>query len=531
MASTRRIVLRLLTAAALLGVLLVATGFGLIAWFWSGAKIDTAGQVQFDNALRIPPLAASRLDERGNRVFALTAQEGNMELRPGRPARTWGFNGPYLGPTLRATRGETVRVDVRNDLPETTTVHWHGMRLPARMDGGPHQPIRPGATWSPTWKVDQPAATLWYHPHPHGETERHVYRGLAGLFLLDEPHPPAGLPARYGVDDIPVLVQDVRVAADGGLDQGRPPMSPIGRMGGDVLVNGTLRPYLDVATQRVRLRLVNASTARVYRFGFDDDRPFSLVGTDGGLLARPHVDRRVQLSPGERAEIVVTLGPGERTVLRSYPPQLGTDAVSRRFAGGDDRLDVLELRAGRQLRPSPPVPAALATVPPPDAGTAVATRRFELDGTRINGRDMDLARVDAAVTRDTVEVWEVTNGGGSPHNFHVHDMQFRVLAVDGEPPPPPLAGWKDTVFLRPQQRLRLALRFGPHADPRTPYMFHCHLLLHEDNGMMGQFVVVEPGQRPAERLRLDQETVDPSGHGHHHHAAGRPAAGPGQTLP
>src|SRR5690606_35134294 len=146
----------------------------------------------------------SHRDADGRRVFDLRAAAGRHRFRPGRPTPTWGINGPHLAPTLRAVRGETVLVRFRNDLPETTTLHWHGMHLPAAMDGGPHQPVEPGTTWSPTWTIDQPAATLWYHPHPHGRTAAHVYRGLTGMFILDEPEPPQ-LPNRYGIDDIPVI--------------------------------------------------------------------------------------------------------------------------------------------------------------------------------------------------------------------------------------------------------------------------------------------------------------------------------------
>ena len=151
------------------------------------------------------------MDADGTRVFDLDTRAGGKEFRPGRTTPTWGFNGGYLGPTLRAERGERVRANVRNSLDEASTVHWHGMHLPAGVDGGPHQMVDFGDRWSPQWTVDQPAASLWYHPHPHGATEKHVQRGLAGMFLLDdEPSAALPLPQRYGVDDLPLIVQDVR---------------------------------------------------------------------------------------------------------------------------------------------------------------------------------------------------------------------------------------------------------------------------------------------------------------------------------
>jgi len=454
----------------------------------------------FDAPLPVPPLAPSRVDADGTRTFSLTAQEGTTRFVPGVETPTWGFDGDLLGPTLRASRGEQVAVEVRNTLPEATSVHWHGMHLPAAMDGGPHQPVEPGATWRPTWRIDQPAATLWYHPHPHGRTEEHVYRGLAGFFLLDDPAAPdVGLPDEYGVDDVPVVVQDRKLDADGDLDLSGG--GELGVLGSLVTANGVRGAHLEATTQRVRLRLLNGSTARTYAFGFADDREVLQVASDGGLLPAPVPTTRVQLSPGERAEVVVTVSPGERVRLRSYPPDLG--GIVAGFAmGANDTFDVLELRAAQDLAPSPPVAAALTTLEP--LPEATVTRTFDLQGRQINGRRMDMDRVDATVEEGATELWEVRNLDLFPHNFHVHDVQFRVLDIDGEAPPPALAGAKDTVYLEPRRTYRLVMRFEDHADPTTPYMFHCHLLLHEDEGLMGQLVVVEPGG-----------TASPAPHDHH----------------
>lgn len=503
-----RVTRRTLLKAGLIGVpSALAAGAGWAGWQWASADIDTAGKVAFTDRLHVPPLARSVRGPDGRRVFDLRAMPGRRRLRPGRPTATWGLNGPMLGPTLRAARGETVQINVRNDLPETTTIHWHGMHLPARMDGGPHQPIAPGATWSPHWTIDQPAATLWYHPHPHGRTARHVYRGLAGMFILDDPEArEAGLPSRYGVDDIPLIVQDVLLDEANRLVERRGPMNGVGVLGDRVLVNGVLHPYHEVTTERVRLRLLNGSGARTYRFGFTDGRSFAVVGSDGGLLPAPYETDRIQLSPGERAEIVVTFRPGQRAVLRSYPPDLGVDVWNARFSGGDDTLDIMEFRPAARLEPVPAPPARLAAAPALASPSAPVTRTFELAGFSINGRRMDMNRIDFGVVRNTTEVWEIVTIDNKPHNFHVHDVQFQVLSIDGAPPPPQLRGWKDTVYVPNQKPVRIALRFGEHTDPRTPYMFHCHLLYHEDQGLMGQFVVTEPGQAPQ---------APPSGHHHH----------------
>lgn len=478
---------------------LSALGLGMVAVVpLSGCSIfdrreplDTTGQVDFRNLLRIPPLANSILKD-NTRTFELEAQAGATSIVPEGDTETWGLNGTLLGPTLRATRGETVKVNFTNSLDEPTSLHWHGMHLPASADGGPHQLIDSGGTWSPSWTVDQPAATLWYHPHPHGQTERHVHRGLGGLFILDsEEEGGINLPREYGVDDIPLIVQDKTFDNHGqfaGTSRGDK-----GMLGDTILVNGTAGPFLGVTTQLTRLRVLNASTARTYAFGFSDDREFAMIASDGGFLREPVRLSRVTLTPGERAEIVVEMKAGETVTLRSYPQKLGLSGSRSRSTGADDTLDILQLRAGDALIPSAELPTYLATIPRLVERSATRTREFELGDNRINGESMDMERIDDVVMVETTEVWKVRNGHTQPHNFHIHDIQFQVIAIDGNSPTPELAGWKDTVYVPPGVELKLIMRFADYTDPYLPYMYHCHLLWHEDQGMMGQFVVVEPG--------------------------------------
>lgn len=219
------------------------------------------------------------------------------------------------------------------------------------------------------------------------------------------------------------------------------------------------------------------------------------MASDGGLLPTAHQARQVRLAPGERAEVVVTMSPGETRVLRSLGPDLGDNAILERFAGGDDALDVLQLRAAETLTPSPPVPSTLVPDIGQEAGeedAGVRVRSFEMEETSINGQQMDMDRIDTQVMLGDTEIWEVTNAGGGPHSFHVHGMQFRVLSIGGRTPGPELSGLKDTVFLPPGQPVRLLLTFTDYADADAPYMYHCHMLPHEDEGMMGQFLVLDP---------------------------------------
>ncbi|MBF6180609.1 multicopper oxidase family protein [Nocardia otitidiscaviarum] len=467
-----------------------------------------SGPTRPSRALPVPPLAASETVD-GVRRFRLEAQAGRSEILSGTFTPTWGFNGPVLGPTIRVRRGETVAFTVRNGLPEPTTVHWHGAHVPARCDGGPHQTIAPGDIWEPSWTVDQPAATLWYHPHPHGVTEKHVHRGLAGMFLVDDDTPAArALPHDYGVDDIPLIIQDRRFAADGTFDERD--TGDIGLLGDTIVTNGIVDAEFTVRTRRVRLRVLNGSSGRIYHLAFADDREFHLVGTDGGLLPAPVALRRLHLSPGERAEIVVDFADGRAALLRSVPVTERGDLTDVARFGFEDSFDILWLRPVARLLPAPPLPAALvpmtALVPP---GTP-ADRQFDLQWFMINRQRMDMNRIDLTVPLDSTQVWTVRNVDDWPHNFHIHDTRFQVLDIDGRTPPPELAGWKDTVYTRPGSTYTLAMRFTDYADPTYPYMYHCHLLMHEDQGMMGQFLVLAPGQRPT-------PPPTPAGSGAHGH--------------
>jgi FtsP/CotA-like multicopper oxidase with cupredoxin domain len=494
---------RLRTVLAAAATVLLLAGCGI-------STSPVTVPAEFDRPLAIPPLAKSGMESDGTRLFRLSAQEGTIGVFDETRTSTWGFNGAYLGPTLRATRGEKVAVEITNALPELTTVHWHGMHLPAAMDGGPHQPIAPGSTWRPSWKIDQPAATLWYHPHPHGTSEEHLYKGLAGMFIIDDHNiKAADLPSEYGVDDIPVIVQDKDIGPNGELVMENDG-NEIGLLGSTILVNGTIGPYQNVTTELVRLRLLNGSTARTYDFGLGDGRSYLLVATDGGFLAAPHQTDRVRLSPGERAEIVVEMSPGTTTMLRSFPPDLGQVAAPFAF-GGNDSFDVLELRAAEKLAPSRQIPARLTDDRRIDASGATVTRHFELQGREINGKRMAMDRIDDVVEVETTEIWEVTNQNPYPHNVHVHDVQFEVLTVDGSAPPPELAGRKDTVYLEPRRNYRLIMRFEDYADETAPYMYHCHLLLHEDEGLMGQFVVVDD----VDAVSRSQQQTESSPEDHH----------------
>lgn len=469
-------------------------------------SVSTFGRITFTNPLKIPPLAESTV-QNSVRTFRIAAGVGETYFVSGKSTSTWGYNGSYLGPTLRAARGETVQVIVTNNLTEVTSVHWHGMHLPAVMDGGPHQPIGPGSEWAPTWTIDQRAATLWYHPHPHGKTEAHMFRGLSGLFIVDDDDESAlDLPRAYGIDDIPIILQDRTFDDEGEFDGSFRATS--GRIGESILINGTVAPFFESGNRRLRLRVLNASTARFYNIGFAADRQFQLIATDGGLLPIPVNLDRVLISPGERVEILLSLEPDERFQLRSFLHDLGMSEDREDAAGANDELDLLEIRAAATLVGDVDSPEDLVSTEQLVPVDSTQTREIKLGNNRINGDQMDLKRIDQIVGADTLELWSVTNDHGQIHNFHVHDVQFQVLKYEGGPSPSHLQGWKDTIHLRPEKTAELAIPFGGYVDPLRPYMYHCHLIWHEDQGMMGQFTVVSPEEVDSAPSEIDDSHME-----------------------
>ncbi|MBL7986208.1 MAG: multicopper oxidase domain-containing protein, partial [Flavobacteriales bacterium] len=234
------------------------------------------------NPLAIPPLLATD-------TLVLIVDEHTHPFYPGITTPTYGVNGTFLGPTLLMQHGDTAHIRVENQLDmEHTNMHWHGMQVPGECDGGPQRMVMPGESWSLAYEVKNPAGTFWYHPHPHEMTAEQVNMGLAGMIIVqDEAEAALTLPRTYGVDDIPVVIQDRRFLGNGQF--------AFGPFGDSVLVNGTAHPYIELPAQVVRLRLLNGSNARIYQLGFEDDRPMSIIGNDGGLLDAPIATSRVRL--------------------------------------------------------------------------------------------------------------------------------------------------------------------------------------------------------------------------------------------
>ncbi len=483
-----------------------------------GSGEDAATAAKFSQPLAIPPILAPT-NAGGVDHYDLTAAVSSKSFEPGVTTRTYAYNGmAYLGPTIRLTRGQPAQVTIHNQLPPDppamasmmgampgmvdgeTSVHLHGLEVADTADITPvmGMGLAPGASASGTvFTPDQPSATLWYHPHPHMDTGRQVYMGLAGMMILDDPADAAlNLPSTYGVNDLPLIVQDRRFKADGSFDYLTRPEDMEGQMGDHILVNGVESPFESVSATRVRLRLLNGSNRRSYLFAFSDGRTFQQIATDGGLLPSPAPVTEVMVPAASRSEIVVDFsgdsGKSVYLVSRKFVEAPG-------FSGDGDEagallkegapFPIMQFRIGAFVA-SAPLPTHLATLPALDPQNATVTRQFDLErggDDTINGKTFDMARVDQSVAAGACEIWSVTNYAPDiSHPWHVHGAQFRVLDRSSGPLVPNDQGWKDTVRINPGETVRMLMHFD---KQHGLYMFHCHILEHEDMGMMGLYRV------------------------------------------
>jgi FtsP/CotA-like multicopper oxidase with cupredoxin domain len=416
--------------------------------------------------------------------LTLTASVERLSLVPGTTTEVYAYDGRVPGPTLELWEGDHVIVRFRNDLPEETTVHWHGLHLPFDADGSPFHPVAPGEEYEYRFTIRPgTAGTYWYHPHPHHHTGPQVARGLYGAVIVravDDPLP-ASLTERV------LILSDNRFLPDGSLDL-PDPHAPQGRVDfengreGDVLfVNGAVMPTLTIRPGEVqRWRVINASAGRYYRLALPGHRLLH-AGSDGGLFERPVEVDEILLASAERVELLVrgTGEPGGTAVLQALPydryiPQTRPPTWER-------PLDLLTLEyAAEAAAPGVGLPEVLRPVARIDPAEATATRTMVLTQGFINGRLMDMSRVDVAAPLGATEIWEIENLVGMDHPFHLHGFQFQVLDRDGVPEP--FASWKDTVNVAKHQTVRFIVRYENYPGK---WMFHCHILDHEDHGMMG----------------------------------------------
>lgn len=437
--------------------------------------------------------------------LSLRAVPKEVEIFPGTKTRVWSYEGAliqgpadsltpsesYLGPTLRFRTGQRVRIHFSNELPEESIIHWHGLDVPAEMDGHPHSTVGEAGKFSYEFTVENRAGLYWYHPHPHMRTGYQVYQGLAGLFIVSDAEE-AALELPRGESESLLVIQDRKFDDQKQLQYLTSPMERhMGVFGDTLLINGSLNLEKTVPRGPHRVRILNGSNARVYHLGWEDGRPLQLIGTDGGLLSEPVTRSRVMLAPGERLDVWVDFSGAEAGAaarLMSYPL----------VEGRGDPFAVFQFRFSDARSAAAALPQALSRIKKIDAQEAVnatAPKSFAVTmdrniGWTINGRGYEMHEVapEEIIKLGTTEIWEFANQSGMPHPLHIHGQQFQVLertsgrftsAFDG--------GWKDTVLLLPGDRVKLIQRF-----PRPGwFVYHCHILEHEDMSMMRNYRVIE----------------------------------------
>ncbi|SLM63036.1 MULTISPECIES: multicopper oxidase CueO [Dickeya] len=515
-------------------------------------------------ALPIPPRLVP--DASGN--IALTLQTGSMRWVENAPTTTWGINGGFLGPALQLEQGQSVTVTVTNTLAEAATLHWHGLEVPGEADGGPQALIEPGARWTTSFRVEQPAATAWFHPHTHGVTGRQVAMGLGGLILIQDAASRAlPLPSQWGVDDIPVILQDKHLGSDGQIDYQLDVMSAaVGWFGELMLTNGVRYPQHQAPRGWLRLRLLNGCNARSLNMAASDGRTLYVIGSDGGLLAEPVALTSLTILMGERFEVMVDARDGNAFDLVALP----VTQMGMMLPPFDKPLPLLRIQP--TLSPTAgALPTTLATLPALPATTGLKTRQLQLSmdpqldrlgmqalmqrygmqamagmnmshgnmamthqsmdhssmnhsgmqhgemadnhsgapmdhgqmthgnpsqpepllmsGNRINNAAFQMGQPMFDVKRGEPEIWRISGQGDMMlHPFHIHGTRFRILSENGKPPAPHRRGWKDIVHVEGADS-EVLVQFNHLAPRERAFMAHCHLLEHEDTGMMMAFTV------------------------------------------
>ena len=511
--------------------------------------VNAFAQPTFINKIPIPPVI-----DAANGTILLEMQKTFHKFNPGVPndtlnggtaqpngIPTYTYNVPgntnltILGPTLKWYTYAQTKIHVTNKIGTPSTTHWHGAELPADMDGGPHQGIMPDSTWTaPDFPVLDSACTMWYHPHYHDATVEHVQRGLSGMIFIeqgDDPIRPT-IPRTYGVDDIPIIISDLGVKRNSNgtawnIDtvMGKRPIN---------LVNGVTNPYVELPAHFVRLRILNGSTRKGLKFGFsespDSQNPNDLIpmiqiATDGGYTLEPNTMTTLVNGPGARDEILLDLrqyNPGDVLYFRNLTKQLPRYVVGGAAPPGPNAPgggDVTQGDAFVQIRivADPPnytpvnVFTPFSTVWSPalaDTSNIARHRTKRLVKIANGGYTIDSLTYHLDVINDIIcegskEIWTIHNVSNVAHPFHIHKIQFRILdivdsfgvAIDLKAHG--LNGPKDDVLVMPGWKLRFLGHFSDyptHIEAHHAYMYHCHILTHEDaigGGMMHQFVVTD----------------------------------------
>ena len=449
-----------------------------------------------EQRLNVPPLLEPDRETETDIYYTLVAQAGETQLLPGLPTKTWGYNTSLLGKTPEYKKGKHIHITLKNELPELTTFHWHGLNVSGPIvDGGCHAPVYPGETKQIDFTLDQPAATTWLHAHPCPSTAEQVWHGLAAMTIIqDDVEAKLPFPRHYGVDDIPLVLQDRRFHENNQWDY-RADYDPDGVQGPTALIDGTVNPYFDVTTQKVRLRILDGANRREWRLHFSDDLTFTQIASDGGILPAPIKLTKLMLTCAERAEIIVDFGNyhnGDVVTLYS------------------DDVPIVHFRIGHYQPDNTVIPDHLVDIPNPEPTPNLPIKKVVMSGmdeeVMLDGKKFDMQRIDAKQKVGDVAIWDITNTndmtGGMVHPFHMHGCQFLVLSRNGHEPYPNEHGFKDTVGVNPGETVRIKVWFNLPGV----YMYHCHIIEHEDGGMMAQIEAFDP-DHPKTYDLMDMDTL------------------------
>ena len=472
-------------AAGLAAVAAAGTTFSLL----TDAKGNKAGAATNSATLTIPDLLEGTTSDTTT-TFTLEAKTGTSEVVSGVTSSTMGYNQSFLGPTMKWTKGNTALLNITNSLGADTTVHFHGAHVPAKMDGGPQVAFADGETWSPTFEVKDEAKTLWYHPHALGTTAEQAVHGLAGMIIVeDDSDASAALPSDYGVDDIPIILQclasdtagDVKYDLTGYLGSGL--VYP-------VLCNGTnvddTTLTFEATKTRTRFRILNASPSDIITVQRSDGGTMTQIASDQGYLASAADVTSIRLVAGARAEMVMDL---------SADVTLQAVITTGWVRGGSGTYDFLAVTASGTDTPDD-LPSTLNTIDRYDTSdfTARTITLGQNGATMLINGSAGTSMSSMAMISTTLgskEIWTVTNSTQLEHSFHVHDVPFQLISINGVDPTGVELGWYDTYEVVGGGTIEIAMEFTDFADDTYMYMLHCHLLQHEDEGMMASLMVTE----------------------------------------
>lgn len=456
----------------------------------------------FTGALPSPPLMDLAAGE-----FAATAS--SAEILKGKKTEVYGYYEGILGKTIVLNKGDKLNLNFKNNLPQPTNVHWHGLIAPPDMDGFPDFLIQPNNSFRYEFTVDQRAGTYWYHPHPHYLTAQQVVKGLAGFFIVtDEEEKALNLPS--GENETAFVIQDKRFDAQGNFIYSPTDEELMtGYFADHIIVNGAYNPYKKLNAAWNRMRIINGSTARVYNLAFSNGQEYHVIGSDAGLMAVPETVKNILLSPGERIDLLVDFTSSENKEIF-----LRSETFTGGGAQGGQTFNIMKFKIGVKSSQPFTLPQKLSSVIKIDPSTATKTRTFDISNAgvekkmkqennksgemknrkmnmhTINGQSFEEKTISETVNAGATEIWEFDNSKGDEiHPMHIHGVHFQLLERTGGRNKLTAIekGWKDTVMLMPGEKLRTIMTFPVFKGKRV---VHCHNLEHEESGMMLGFETV-----------------------------------------